>query len=206
MCWLNTDSQHICEIAILGQSNHLPWAAAKVCFQHQRDFNYLEMRHLWEDARVDAEGIHLSGMHYKALIVDRVGTIPPQAKPALQALAQAGRLIAWQDETTRLAQIVHTRTAQELCASLDKLIPPDIVVEPAQPDLRYRHVIKSGIDYYILCNEGMTTFSTTLQTAVDGAKSWFDPYGVHEVPATDPLTLELEPYATKIVQVARRQL
>jgi len=42
LCWLNTDSTHICELAILGVNDYLPWRAAKACFQHQRDFNYLE--------------------------------------------------------------------------------------------------------------------------------------------------------------------
>ena len=46
LCWLNTDSEHICNVAILGEADRLPWRAAKVCFQNQRDFNYLETRDL----------------------------------------------------------------------------------------------------------------------------------------------------------------
>src|SRR5690606_35082627 len=67
--WLNTHSRHICSLAILGAADHLPWAPAKLCFQHQYDFNYLEERHLWEDAAVDAGGVHLAGMHYEAVIL-----------------------------------------------------------------------------------------------------------------------------------------
>ena len=63
LCWLNTDSKHVSELAILGLNNHLPWQAAKICFQNQRDFNYLEARHLWEDAQVDQNGIRIAGMH-----------------------------------------------------------------------------------------------------------------------------------------------
>ena len=88
LCWLNTDSTHICELAILGSNDYLPWRAAKVCFRHQRDFNYLEARHLWEDAKVDGEGIHLAGMHYRALILEED---PPQkALPAIDTLAKSG--------------------------------------------------------------------------------------------------------------------
>ena len=31
LCWLNTDGEHLCEVAILGQDSRLPWQAAKVC-------------------------------------------------------------------------------------------------------------------------------------------------------------------------------
>src|SRR5690606_25674434 len=33
LCWLNTDSEHVCNVAILGEAARLPWRAAKVCFQ-----------------------------------------------------------------------------------------------------------------------------------------------------------------------------
>ena len=56
LSWLNTDSRQVCELAILGEATWLPDKAAKICFQHQRDFNYLEIRHLWEDAKIDAKG------------------------------------------------------------------------------------------------------------------------------------------------------
>ncbi|MBN1580774.1 MAG: hypothetical protein JXA89_08725, partial [Anaerolineae bacterium] len=203
LCWLNTDSQHICEIAILGQANHLPWSAAKECFQHQYDFNYLEMRHTWEDAQADADGIRLAGMHYKALIVDNVGTIPPEAIPALQTLARSGRLIAWQDETVKLEGTIHSHTAQDLLTALDKLVTPDIVVEPAQPDLRYRHVVKGDADYYILCNEGVSTISTALQIAARGQKSWLDLVSLQETKAVEPFEIELAPYTTYVLCVRK---
>ena len=93
LSFLNTDCSHVCEIAILGQSDHLPWRAAKVCFERQRDFNYIEERHLWQDAQVDSSGIHLAGMHYRVLIVD--GEPDARAAAALATLEQAGRVIRY---------------------------------------------------------------------------------------------------------------
>ena len=46
ICWLNTDSQLVCDTAILGTGDFLPWEAAKACFQHQHDFNYLTIEDL----------------------------------------------------------------------------------------------------------------------------------------------------------------
>jgi len=70
------------------EATYLPYQAAKVCYQNQRDFNYLEIRHLWEDATVDATGIHIAGMHYKVLIIDSLSFMPPRAMPLLEQLGK----------------------------------------------------------------------------------------------------------------------
>ena len=41
MSWLNTDSTHVCSVAILADPDHCPWRAARVCYEHQIDFNYV---------------------------------------------------------------------------------------------------------------------------------------------------------------------
>ena len=55
--------------------------------QHQRDFNYLEVRHLWEDAQIKGNGVNIAGMVYRAVILDGMDRIPDQALPALKKLA-----------------------------------------------------------------------------------------------------------------------
>jgi len=52
LSWLNTDSKQVCDLAILCEASYLPDKSAKTCYQHQLDFNYLEIRHLWEDAKL----------------------------------------------------------------------------------------------------------------------------------------------------------
>ena len=91
LCWLNTDCRHVCGVAILGRVDWLPWEPAKVLFQHQRDFNYVEERHLWEDAVVDAGGIHLAGMRYEAVLA--MHEPDARAGEAIQTLEEAGRLL-----------------------------------------------------------------------------------------------------------------
>jgi hypothetical protein len=159
LCWLNTDSKHICSLAILGRNDYLPWRAAKVCFQNQRDFNYIEARHLWEDAKVTPEGIRIAGMHYKALILEE--DPPSEAKPALKILEDAGRLIRWRKEMGD----------SDLMGRIDKLVPPDVRVSPQTPDLRARHVVKHGIDCYLLFNEGQNVIDVRLDASAEGR--WF---------------------------------
>jgi hypothetical protein len=148
LCWLNTDAEHVCDLAILGRNDWLPWKSAAVCYRHQYDFNYLEARHLWEDAEIDPEGIHLAGMTYRALIVE--GAAPPEAMPALEALESSGRLIRWSGDEAALID------------ALSRLIAPTLRVEPAAPALRVRHMIKTGRGAYILFNEEVADITIAL--------------------------------------------
>ncbi|MGC9395047.1 MAG: glycosyl hydrolase [Anaerolineae bacterium] len=203
MSWLNTDSEHKCHIAILTESIDLPWAAAKICFQHQRDFNYLELRHLWEDAEVTPEGIFIAGMHYQAAILDGLTAISEEAKLALQILADAGRLIAWQSDPP--PSVKSAQSVEDFLTAIDRLVPPDLVATPPAPDLRYRHVIKEGIHYYILTNEGLTPLSTTLSVSAAGHATWIDPLALTEIVADTPLNLTLEPYSLRILRITNSE-
>ena len=204
MSWLNTDSQHICHVAILGEANYLPWAAAKVCYQHQRDFNYLEMRHLWEDAEVGPEGIRIAGMHYQALVVDGIERIPPSAQPALERLAHTGRVILWGGTGLSLRGATVASTPQELITANDRLTPPDVILTPPQFDVRYRHLVKNGEHFYILANEGAHNVAANIQVAAKGKRSWVDLFKGAETAIIVPdgeIPLALAPYTAIVLRV-----
>ena len=202
LSWLNTDSRQVCELAILGEATQLPFAAAKICYQRQRDFNYLEIRHLWEDARVDAGGVHLAGMTYRAVILDGLGSAPAKARPMLQQLAAAGRLLVWQDApATRAWQgAVAAETPDELVAAVDRLVVPDLAVTPASPGLRYRHVIKGGRHFYLLFNEEAASLTTTLRLTVKGPRQWLDPATAAITDTTDT-AISFGPHELKLLSV-----
>ena len=191
LCWLNTDGKHVCELAILGSNDYLPWRAAKVCFQRQRDFNYLEARHLWEDAQVGSQGVYIAGMHYRALIVE--GDIPDDAKPSVDVLAKAGRVIRWRE----------AMSDEDLVRQIDRLIAADVQVSPPAPDLRVRHVRKAGVDYYLLFNEGAETLKFEPALSASGRRILMDPVsGCHE-PLPGQAPVALAPHALRVVAVVR---
>ncbi len=194
LCEINTDSTHVCNIAILGLPDHLPWKAAKVLYQNQRDFNYLEVRHLWEDAVVDESGIRLRGMHYQVLIVDDLPLLPPQAGPFLSRLAAAGRLLLRGRIGADLGGVAFSE--ETLVSQLASLAAADLCVSPAAPDLRYRHVIKNGTHFHFLFNEGMATLTTTLE--IPGPIRWLDPATGIVSPASDGGPLVLQPWEMKV--------
>jgi len=189
LCWLNTDSKHICELAILGLNDHLPWRAAKICLQSQRDFNYLEARHLWEDTEVDEGGIRIARMHYRALIIDV--NPPEKAKPALDLLDKAGRLIRWNDQVED----------SELLQRIDRLVPVDVRVRPTKHDLRVRHVFKNGTDYYIVFNEGQDNLEVELETSFKGRRFLLDPQTGRQQEFAADAPLLLKPHELRVLMV-----
>ena len=189
LCWLNTDSRHVCALAILGQNDTLPWQAAKICFQNQRDFNYLEARHLWEDASVDSDGIQLAGMHYKALILEF--DPPPKAAKALKILEKAGRLIRWKKNRASMLQ------------KIDSLIPVDVSALPKMWDLRVRHVVRDGTHYYIVFNEGQKNLAFKLRTLTEGRRFSINPETGHQI-ETDPHgLLQMKSHELKVFRIVR---
>jgi hypothetical protein len=207
MCWLNAQGRHVCDLAILGESYRLPWAAAKVCFQRQRDFNYLEARHLWEDADVSEEGIEIAGMSYRALIVEEDTRIPDQARLALEALCRAGRVIVW-GAREDLPGAVSARTPDALVAAIETFCPVDVSIDPPSEDLRVRHVVVGEDHLYLLCNEGAADVVGEVQVAAEGARSWVDPWRDREqrMPhvrrGDGTARIRLAPYTTTILRVA----
>jgi hypothetical protein len=157
LCWINTDSQHVCDVAILTDPDHCAWRAAKVLFEHQRDFNYLDPETLLASATVTADGVRIAGMHYRALIVDGLSELPPKLRDRLRPLIDAGHVFT------------HNGNAAELSAFLGR-VPVDVRLVPPSPDIRVRHVTKAGRHYYMLFNEGGQHIETTASQLQDTAR------------------------------------
>jgi len=150
LCWLNTDSELVCGVAILGQPHRLPWSAARVCLEHQIDFNYLEDRHLGVDAVADEDGIRIASMRYACLIIEEGygSTAGMKAEAALARLAAAGRTIAW----------CPAQGAYDLLQRIARVAPSPVSVAPACPGVRIRRIRKEGRGYLVVFNEGASPF------------------------------------------------
>ena len=206
LSWLNTDSKQVCHVAILGDANWLPDESAKACFQGQRDFNYLELHHLYTDANVDSEGIHLGGMDYRAIILDGLTAIPHEALPVLKELAEMGRLILWKDSPHKgeFPGAIIAGNAEKLIAEIDKLVTPDLNLAPASKNIRYRHVIKDHTHYYILFNEENTPVSAMLNISEKGKNWWLDEYSAEATRAAIDQPVNFKPYELKILMVKEK--
>ena len=187
LCWLNTDSRHVCSVAILGRVDWLPWEPAKVLFQQQRDFNYVEERHLWEDAVVDEGGIHLAGMRYEAVLA--MHEPDARAGEALQRLEEAGRLLRCGPDTP----------AEELVGFVDGLVAADVRVEPGAGALRVRRVQKGGRDWWMLFNEECASLTGKVQLRAEGPFLQLDPWTGESQAWENGGTIALDGYQLTVV-------
>ena len=207
LCWLNTDSRHVCSVTILADSSALPWAAARVSFEHQLDFTYLEARHLGEDATVDSDGLHLAGMDYGVLIIDTQVPPPGAALDSLQPLVAAGRVVTYgaDDTAEEIAASIgaheHCRTPAELVAAVRARTDADLVIAEPEPALRVRHVVKDGAHAWLLANESYRTLHVVPELPVAGEGFLLDPWTAATRPLLRGAEIVIGPASSAVVQI-----
>ncbi len=57
-------------MAILGNDDRLPWRAARVLYERQCDFNYVNRSLLLDQSEISTDHIRIRDMVYRVLIVD----------------------------------------------------------------------------------------------------------------------------------------
>jgi hypothetical protein len=203
LSWLNTDSRQVCEIAILGDANWLPDGAAKVCFQNQHDFNYLEINQLVRDALTDGDGVHLGGMNYSTVILDGLSNLPDKVIPVLHQLEENGRLIIYEDSpfASVFPKAILAENPKDLMTAVEKRIQPDLLLNPSSVNIRYRHVLKEGIHYYLIFNEEETSVTTKVKIPLKGKQYWLDEINASAKPVQPDKPVEFEPHELKILMV-----
>jgi len=203
LSWLNTGSKQVCEIAIICEDAFLPDKSAKICYQHQRDFNYLEIRHLWEDAKTDSKGVHIAGMNYGLVIIDSLSNIPSKAISSLKILALSGRLIInkYSDFSSLFKGAKLYQTPDNLVEEIDKEILPDLNLTTPSEDIRYRHVIKETGNYYIIFNEGSNVISSKLKIATNGNRQLLNPSTAEAVNSGADENVTFNPHELKILMI-----
>jgi len=165
LCWLLTASEQVCDIAILAHHNHLPWEPAKTLFQHQLDFNYLEDRLLTEAIVKDGR-LLLGEASYSTLVRMADHKLSEAAEKVLERFVQSGG---------HLVHFERTEDEARFLRQLEASLLHDVVLEPANPDLRYIHVRKGGYDFYYLVNEGGNPIKGKLTVRSLGQAEWWEP-------------------------------
>ncbi|MFO7974258.1 MAG: glycosyl hydrolase, partial [Candidatus Hydrogenedentota bacterium] len=199
MCWLIAQSAQVCDVAILGTATQLPWRAARVLFEHQRDFNYLDRDTLLDVCAVDGEGVRIRDMVYKAVVVDgpEYGSEPVLSK--LAPMIETGRVVAYAEAVPGVG--VLAPDAESLVARLAELSAPDVMVEPRQPGLRYHHVCDEDADMYLFVNEAPGTIRASITVGADGrSREWWNPHTAEVLPDISGNTIEIPPYESRILR------
>lgn len=189
LCWLLSDGVEVCDVAILTHGNEAAWRAAKVLYQNQIDFLYIDDVAL-ATAQVE-QGHLLIGAHkFRTVICDP----PEQADHVLlDRLLEAGGAVVrtWQPET--------------LLALLESQIKRDVLwqcTEGCAADLRVLHYAKAERDFYFFVNEGEETIGGTVALSTTGALERWDPLTGKSRPWPSQLVND---YCETTLQLTRRQ-
>ena len=173
VCWLLTDSEQVCDIAILAHHNHLPWEPAKVLFQNQLDFNYLEDR-LLAKASIEDGRLKLGEASYSVIVRMADQPASEAAEKVLENFSRSGGWIETFDPSS---------DSKAFTGKLGEYLVPDIAIEPANADLRYIHVRKGGHEFYYLANEGRDAIQGNLTLRSVGHAEWWDPLTGESAPS-----------------------
>ncbi|MEZ4656933.1 MAG: hypothetical protein R2911_05125 [Caldilineaceae bacterium] len=158
VCWLLSDCTQVCQVAILTDGNAAAWQAAKVLYQNQIGFIYIDEPALAQ-SRVENSELRIGQQRFRAVICD-----PPHVagQAQLDTFVQSGGLVLtdWRADT--------------LVSILAPTVERDVDF-PSAPDLRFIHVRKDGREYYLFVNEGEEPIEDALSLAAVGALECWDP-------------------------------
>jgi hypothetical protein len=200
LCALMTDHQQVCAVAVLCKPHAVPWRAAKWLFQHQIDFNYLEDSRLRDQATIEGGEIRVADATYKTLIIDGSAYLSASTAPSIERFAESGgRVVRVESADVDMQLLAENR---------------DVIVSPSTPDLRVTHIIKEGVHFYLLVNEGEQAIAGRLTVRCTGNAEWFDAWTGRFRRArteTNPLgrlelPLELARHASLVLCVEPQQL
>lgn len=171
LCWLLSDGELLCDVAILTDGNNAAWAAARLLMEAQIDFIYVDEFALREAVSKDGS-LHIGQQRFRTVICD-----PPQQTlhPQLADFAQQG------------GQVLTSWEPESLIDQIRQHIEPDLHW-PNEPNLRVIHYAKEGRQVYFLVNEGESPMEGDLSLRINGAlERW------------DPLTGEIQPWPAELI-------
>ena len=158
LCWLLAESKVVCRVAVLTDPNAAAWAAAKVLFQNQIDFLYVDVTTL-AGAQIDGNSVVIGQQHFDLVICDPPC---PQLPKFMEGLAGCGVKIVHEWQAATLVEQVRARIGQDLDW-------------PNASDLRVLHLQQAGQEFYLLVNEGEAPIEGALSLAVTGGLARWNP-------------------------------
>ena len=174
MCWLNTDSNNLTDIAVLCTEDHLPWKPVQALYQNQIEFNYLEAELLKECSLAD-DALEIGKQRYKVLLVEKGLLLTDSEKAYLQTCTEHGIKVIWVEEVPDNATL-------NILAQCNPL-----ALKPTAPvkDLRITHIYKEDRHFYLMTNEGNDSLYFHAATIIKGQKELWDPWEGNFTPVAD---------------------
>jgi hypothetical protein len=191
-------------------------------------------------AQIRNQGLEVNGNRYLIVILPDVERIPPATLEKLAGFAQSGgTLVATRRAPSLAPGLMNTETEthqitelsqhvfegataegrlvrdpdQDLAATLNRLLPPDVRLSPPATDMGFVHRTTGSAEIYFLANTGNQTIATSATFRVQGPDpQWWDPFTGKTFAARvqarsnegTTLSLNLEPYGSRVLVFARQ--
>ncbi|HEU5317564.1 MAG TPA: hypothetical protein VFX49_15735, partial [Chloroflexota bacterium] len=162
LSWLLTDSEHVCDVAILGTGHDLPWRAARTLYETQIDFLYVDDAAL-AASTVRGDRLVCGSQAYRVVVRDGDVALSRRALSHLSEFTAAG------------GTLLDAGSTPDVAAAVRAIVPADAHMAPGAPGLRVIHVRNDGHHAYLVTNEGEASVEGALTVSVAGAIHLLDP-------------------------------
>lgn len=179
MSWLLSDCTNITEIAILCEEDHLPWKIAEPFYTNQIEFNYLEEDLFLHNCLIEEGQVKIQKQIYKVIVIENLEQLVSNelVQKLNFFLKNGGAVIIYNHEKKELplhGNVVQLSNYNSVIGSLDRLQSRDVYLIPHNPGLRVTHIVKEGIDFYVLVNEDDSSVEGELAVKCRGALEKWD--------------------------------
>lgn len=161
MSWLMTDCVNKARVAVLCGWQTLSWELARPLYENQIEFNYLE-EELLGSVSVEKGGIRIAKQFYMVILTDK--THCEETENLLQDWEQKG------------VRVVRCPSGAVPIKAVRDGAGQDLELESACPDLRKTHIVKEGISFFFLTNEGEKTVYVTATVREGRIGQIWDPW------------------------------
>ena len=184
MCWLITDSYNTAKVAVLCEKDYLSWKIAKPLYQNQIEFNYLDEEAFLSDACTVNKGfIRIVKQEYSLIILEDTFPVNTRIIRKLnQFQEKGGRIICLRtDERDMgihaghvLKECIMVSSEEELTKEVTAIAGNTVKLDPASTDIRVSHLVKEGVDLYLLVNEGEKEYKGRIHLQTGGSLELWD--------------------------------
>ncbi|HOX37875.1 MAG TPA: glycosyl hydrolase [Candidatus Brocadiia bacterium] len=162
-------------IAVLGRRDWLPWKTAKVLYETQRDFDYIEERILVEKSSVEKGRLLVGPQRYSAVLIEGGEGWRSDALDRLAECARSGlRVCALIEDRPPSNDTDVVVSPEALSAWLDGNVIADVSITPHAPALRAATYLHSDAVLIMLVNEGEQAIEGDLTVPHVGVPEWWD--------------------------------
>jgi hypothetical protein len=179
MCSVMSDSYNTTPIAVLCEEDFLPWHIVKPLYENQIEFNYLEDNLIIKGCNIEKGEITIEKQSYKLLIIEDPAMLSEELSLKLQGFINAGGKVVICNPSNKkyaLKGSIELTSFEQIVEVVDKLSMRELKLLSENSNLRVSHIVKNGVHFYCLVNEGEGSIESDICLNTIGYVEKWDPW------------------------------